>query len=382
MSSTRKKTKQKLPLTLRADGRYCKRINGEIKYFGRDLECALDAYHALLRQMEGGPVPTAPTVATAPAVLFTVNDLVRSFLDEKTALDGHDKLAALTLDNYSKVCEQLERHLGSQTALQTLTGDDLKELRKKLAKGKRWSLSPSSLDQLLIVVRMVFGHGAKGKMINVDFAEALEGSTSTAKRKARKKRLLTRDQIHAMLNVADDQYKSIILFGINCAFGNSDIARLEKTHIKGQWVEHPRPKTGVERRCHLWPETLAALEVMRRPSAAKREHDRLVFLTAEGLPWVSPTERDENHISIEWARLAKLGGVPSGLGFYSLRRAFETYAAIAAPAHVVSAIMGHTDDSMAAVYRQGIPNSMFRTASDYVRSWLFREIDDPFSNCE
>jgi integrase len=55
--------------------------------------------------------------------------------------------------------------------------------------------------------------------------------------------------------------RAMILLGVNAGFGNGDCAALplSAVNLETGWVQFPRPKTGIERRCALWPETVAAL---------------------------------------------------------------------------------------------------------------------------
>ena len=47
--------------------------------------------------------------------------------------------------------------------------------------------------------------------------------------------------------------------GVNCGFGNGDCASLplSAVNLDAGWIDFPRPKTGINRRCPLWPETVA-----------------------------------------------------------------------------------------------------------------------------
>jgi len=65
-------------------------------------------------------------------------------------------------------------------------------------------------------------------------------------------------EIHAVLEVVNVHLHAIVLMGINCGYGQTDYARLSQSAIdfKGEWAIFPRPKTSVERRCPLRPETV------------------------------------------------------------------------------------------------------------------------------
>src|SRR5205823_3745962 len=56
--------------------------------------------------------------------------------------------------------------------------------------------------------------------------------------------------------------RAMILLGINCGLGNADCGRLtvQALDLERGWLDFPRPKTGLPRRCPLWPETVEAIE--------------------------------------------------------------------------------------------------------------------------
>lgn len=151
------------------------------------------------------------------------------------------------------------------------------------------------------------------------------------------------------------------------------------------WIDFPRPKTGVPRRIPLWPETAVALaEAMpARPDPKSKADDGLAFLTRFGRPFVrnSVPQKDGadrsrftpiDSVGAEFAKLLRGQEITrAGVGFYNLRRTFETIAGEAKDQTAVDAIMGHADESMAAVYRQGISDARLRAVVDHVRSWLF-----------
>ena len=81
----------------------------------------------------------------------------------------------------------------------------------------------------------------------------------------------------------------MILLGVNCGFGNADVATLPQkaVDLKRGWVDFPRGKTGVPRQCPLWPQTITAVQeaILSRPKPRDKAHDGLVFLTKYGRPW-------------------------------------------------------------------------------------------------
>jgi hypothetical protein len=66
--------------------------------------------------------------------------------------------------------------------------------------------------------------------------------------------------------------RAMILLGINAGFGNADCGQLPLSAIvldRG-WVDFPRPKTGIPRRCPLWPETVTAIRLGKARLGCRR----------------------------------------------------------------------------------------------------------------
>jgi len=74
---------------------------------------------------------------------------------------------------------------------------------------------------------------------------------------------------------------------------------MDRLDLEGGWHGYGRPKTGMLRRCPLWPETIAALkEVLARRRPPEDETLRsLVFITKYGNCWCSSDEDRCNPIS-------------------------------------------------------------------------------------
>jgi integrase len=98
---------------------------------------------------------------------------------------------------------------------------------------------------------------------------------------------------------------------------------LSAVDLDAGWVNFPRPKTGIERRAPLWPETIAALRaaIAVRPAPRDRTDAGLVFLMRTGRRWVRDTENSRmNGVSIAFcALLRRCQLYRAGLSFYALR---------------------------------------------------------------
>jgi integrase len=174
----------------------------------------------------------------------------------------------------------------------------------------------------------------------------------------------------------------MVLLGVNAGFGNHDVASLPLSalDLDGGWVDFPRPKTGIARRCPLWPETVAAIReaVSKRPAPKDEADAGLSFLQPSGRRWVRNTEKSRtDNVSVQFGELLKKGGTyRDGIGFYTLRHVFRTVADAARDPVAIDLIMGHTDPSMGGHYRERVEDDRLRAVAEHVRAWLFGEAPD------
>ena len=71
--------------------------------------------------------------------------------------------------------------------------------------------------------------------------------------------------------------------------------------------------------------------------------------------------------------LGKLGLVRRGHTFYALRHTFETIGGESRDQVAVDAIMGHSREDMASVYRERIGDDRLRAVVEHVRQWLLEK---------
>jgi integrase len=187
--------------------------------------------------------------------------------------------------------------------------------------------------------------------------------------------MFSAEEIHRLLGVAGVQVRAMILLGINGGFGNADCGTLPRSavNLETGWIDYPRPKTGIPRRFPLWPETVAALrEVLAQQREPRDEgHAGLVFLTRFGISWQRDAAPVVNTLSGVMRQLMYRIGLGKGRNFYCLRHTFETIAGESKDQVAVDHIMGHADESMAAVYRETISDARLRAVAEHVRAWLF-----------
>jgi integrase len=167
----------------------------------------------------------------------------------------------------------------------------------------------------------------------------------------------------------------MILLGVNSGFGGADCGRLPIAAIDFDEgiIDFPRPKTGVERRCPLWPETVKALrEVLaNRPNPCGEEAAALVFLTQRGASWYKDSTAQP--LSRLFGLLLRKAGVNGRhrLGQYTLRHNCQTIGDEARDPLAVNCILGHEVPHTSSLYREGISDTRLRAVTDHIRVWLF-----------
>ncbi len=242
------------------------------------------------------------------------------------------------------------------------------------------------------IVRCVFRFAADEDLIDkpVKFGKSFKRPSKKTMRLQRAKngkRMFEAEELRNIIAAASRPLRAMILLACNTGFGNNDISSLPLSalDLEKAWVDFPRPKTGVPRRCPLWPETIEALHdaIAHRPKQKAEADAGLVFLTRCGTPWVKcdfetkdgkVTIKTDDALSKEMTKLLKAKKLKRlGLSFYTLRHVFETVGGESRDQPAVDHIMGHARDDMASVYRERIGDDRLKAVVDHVRTWLFGE---------
>jgi integrase len=360
------------PLFAHAAGVWAKKIRAKMHYFGpwEDPDGALAKYLDQKDALHAGrkPRPDQDTL--------TVKDAANAFLNVKQALVDAGELTWRTWNEYREVCGLLLAQFGKQRLVVDLGPDDFAGLRNKLA--GRWG--PYRLLKAIQYSRSVFKYAYDAGLIPapVRFGPGFNRPSNKVLRLHRAKqgpKLFSAEEIHRLLGKASVPVRAMILLGVNCGFGNSDCGNLPLTalDLAGGWINYPRPKTGVPRRCALWSETIEAIReaLADRPAPVNDACAGLVFLTQRGNSWATKTETSP--ISHETAKLLKALEIygRKGRGFYTLRHVFETVGGEAKDQVAVDHIMGNARDDMASVYRETISDARLKAVADHVQAWLF-----------
>jgi integrase len=366
------------PLFPHASGQWAKKIRGKMHYFGlwADPDAALKSYLAQKDDLHAGRTPRPDPDA------LNVKEMVNRFLNAKQALVDSGELASLTWMDYKTACDEIVSAFGKGRLVSDLRPDDFGPLRKKMA--KKWGAQ--RLSKTIQFIRCVFKYAYDAELIDrpIRFGPDFKRPSKGVMRRQRAEagpQLFTASEVRRMIDAAGLPRKAMLLLGINCGFGNSDCGNLPQAAV--DWgrgiIDYPRPKTGIPRRCALWPETIAALReaMAKRPAAKKQEHAGLVFLTRCGDSWHTGTP--DGPLSRETGKLLRKLGINGRkrLGFYTLRHTFRTVADESKDQPAVDFIMGHEVPHMSAVYRETISDERLRAVADHVRQWLFPSAPTP-----
>jgi integrase len=372
------------PLFAHATGRWAKKIKGKLHYFGPwdKPDKAFEKYKAERDSLYKGVTPRL-----TPGEI-TIKTLCNSFLTAKKARVESGELAQRSWADYFITCERMVKYFGKNQSVSGIGPKDFEHFRASLA--KLWG--PTTLGNEIRRIRVVFNYAYKQDLIDrpVKFGEFKPPNKKTMRLERAKKcpRMFEPIELRKIIGAAGVQLKAMILLGVNCGFGNMDVATIliKTINLKTGWVDYPRPKTGIPRRCPLWSETVAALRnaLKKRPKPKDIAFKGLAFITKYGSKWdkssviYSDSKKDkpkikrENPISREFGKILRdLDYHKPGLGFYSLRHIFETIGGNAKDQIAVDAIMGHADDSMGNVYRERISDERLKAVVDHVHGWLF-----------
>jgi integrase len=361
------------PLYAHAAGVWAKKIRGRVYYFGpwADPDGALKKYLEQKDDLHAGRTPRYNPEAV------TVKNLVNTFLNMKQRLVEVGELSPRSWTYYKEACDQLIGAFGKQRLLTDLRAADFSLLRDQLARKYGFH----RLGNTVQIIRSVFRYAFETDMVNqpMRFGSEFKKPSKKTLRLHRAKqgpKLFTRDEILHLLNAAGMPMKAMILLGINCGLGNADVGRLPLAalDLEQGWLDFPRPKTGMPRRCALWPETVQAVKEAqaKRPEPKDASHTGLVFITKFGAPWFLDNTPGTPVTRVFYNLLRELHiNGRKGIGFYTLRHVFRTVADESKDQVAVDHIMGHARDDMASVYRETISDDRLRAVVDHVRQWLF-----------
>jgi integrase len=383
------------PLFAHASGTWAKTIDGKHKHFGpwHDLPGAMKRWEAFDSARKAGREPRP-----VPNGSITLRQLVNRYLTFHHARALAGQIAVRSFQDLKGVAETFVEEFGPSLPVQQLAPDNFSAYHAKLT--ARYGVH--ALKRTVTLVKQIFRWGYENDLIDrpVKYGPSFKGQKKekVAERRRRKDKSFTPGEVRKMIDLATIPLRAMILLGVNAGFGNTDIGTLEwaDVDLDAAVIDTHRHKTGIPRRCTLWPETVAAL---REVKALKRRGDGddadIVFLNQNGTRYVREVVEMKDGViarSItidaipqEFARLLGKAGVykmsspkkgrprpvSDGRGFYCLRRTHRTWADEMKDPPAAARLMGHGDESMAGVYVQRIGDDRLKAITDHLRSKVF-----------
>ena len=361
------------PLFPHATGRWAKKIRGKSCYFGKwdDPQGALQRYLDTKDDLYAGRVPRPAGDG------LRIADLCNRFLTSKQRLLDAGEIVRRTFEDYFRTCGLIVRGFGRDRRVDDLLPDDFERLRVDLAKTRGPVALGSEITRIRVLLKYAFDQGLIATPVR--YGQSFRKPSKKVllqHRSGKGPKMFEASDLRKLLEAAGAPLKAMILLGINCGFGPTDLARLPfaALDLDAGWADYPRPKTGVHRRCPLWAETSSAIReaIAVRPEPKDGANADLVFVTKHGHPWADASSN--NAVTPTFRELLKKSGVYRlGVGFYALRHTFETIGGESLDQVAVDHIMGHTRGDMASVYRERISDERLRAVTNYVRQWLFGE---------
>jgi integrase len=306
---------------------------------------------------------------------LNMDDLCNKYLHAKQAAVKAGELAPRTWLDYKVTCELLLEHFGRTRLVSDITQSDMAKYRAKLAETR----GPNALTTAIAKARGILKYAHDQRLIPaaVELGDSFSRPGAKALRKARLEKgpkMFEAAELRRMLDAADACTKAMILLGVNCGYGNSDIGRLPLTalDLAGGWANYHREKTWIPRRAKLWPETVEAVKawLAERPEPKNEDAAKLVFVDVDGSPMWDESVGQTRELG---KRLMKLLGELEikGRSYYHLRHTFETIGGDSRDQIAVNHVMGHIDRSMASVYRERISDDRLSAVAEHVRAWLW-----------
>jgi hypothetical protein len=327
--------------------------------------------------------------------------LCNMYLDHEQKRVKQKDLTAKSYLDIEDMTDLVLRALDKHKIVSDLSPEDFAKIRDAMVRTKRPPIgepwSPARIGKFIGLVDTMFNVAYDNEWI-----ENKPRYGAGFKRPSKKRcdeyaneggdKLFTREEILALLNggwVKDKkqgriwvepkkQMRAMILLGLNCGFGNTDISVVPvgAFDLKGRVVRLPRTKTASRREIPLWPETIEAVKAV----LAERPDSELpnLFLTRFGGPWVhGKTDAVQKQFGV-LMKAHKIAPDIRNAGFYVLRHCFSTIGMQVGDRDGVKSITGHTDKEMIARYNHGLPPMKRRVdVINHVRQWLFGRAKNP-----
>ena len=290
------KPSKDFPLFDHQNGQWAKKVRGKLRYFvpWDDPDAALQRWLDEKDYLLACRTPRAKSDGITAKELVggcTIQALVNRFLTSKGRKLESGGLSRSSFADYHRVCGVLVGHFGKDCLVDDLCPSDFELFRCQLEK----RLGVVTLRNEINRVRIIFKFAHDDQLIDrtVHYGQGFDKPAVKELRRARNlagPRMFEAVELGRILDAADPIMRAMVLLGINCGFGNTDVASLPQLAINFEtgWVNFSRVKTKICRRIPLWPETIESLReaIAQRPKPKDRADSDLCFVTVQGNRWV------------------------------------------------------------------------------------------------
>jgi integrase len=310
-----------LKLGKRADGRFQKKIDGKLYYFGH-VGCSEEDATALLldflKQRAAGRKDWTPSDG------IEVAKVADHFAAAMLARVKDGDLQERTFKDYDKAIKRFIASVGRSTLVANLGADHFKRFRKQLVA----DYGTYALDRYVQGIRTMFTWAHQNRVIASQpfYGDQFGKSTASERaaerlhnRDAKGDRVFSVEQIRILLKhpSCTGNIRTFILLGLNAGMYSADISDLNWGDIRERdgvlCIDTHRAKTGVIRRAPLWPECAEAIAACKRGKPGDA-----VFLTYAGNRWNQHNGTDS--IQLLFQQLKQSAGiVAAGASFGALK---------------------------------------------------------------
>jgi len=234
------------PLWLHPSGRWCRKIHQKVWYFGKAdnpqaaLEKWLDQKDDLLAGRTPRPKSNGLLLGDPPHDPDSSVGLVNRFLTAKQERVESGELTRRTFEDYKATCQRLVDVFGWSRRVDDLAPEDFEKLRSQIGKTR----GVVSLGNEINRVRVILKYAADNRLVprdSIHYGQNFRRPSLKSLRQARAKRgpkIFEADEIRQMVSASSQPLMAMILLGINCGLGQSDISSLPQTAIdlKSGWL--------------------------------------------------------------------------------------------------------------------------------------------------
>lgn len=187
----------------------------------------------------------------------------------------------------------------------------------------------------------------------------------------------TIEELSLIWKSASERERLYLLLGLNCGFTSNDISELRtfETRLEGDQplIHRMRPKTGVEAKWSLWPETTAMLLKHHAP----QNPDQRVVMTTRNNKLVSVTRSwRRDAINQVWLPLVKSTDGVRPLGFRFLRKTSADAMKRIGGLEVSEMFLAHQEPGLNKAYANRDWPRMHRALCEYRNTLTFLKQDE------